>query len=87
MRILADHSAAVHWRKVVSTIVQPNCSKVGILEMAEKMKVAPTITHKVEIRSLKKNCLVTGNFCKVKIEFLKILRGKCLIFESTEELN
>ena len=41
IRILASHSAMVQLKKVVSTMVQPNCSRVGILETAEKMKTRP----------------------------------------------
>jgi hypothetical protein len=35
-------------RKVVSTIVQPNCSNVGILEIAEKINIAPMVMLKTE---------------------------------------
>ena len=46
--ILANHSANVQLRKVVSTIVQPNCSNVGILEIAEKINIAPMVMLKTE---------------------------------------
>ena len=47
IRILADHSAIVQLKKVVSTIVQPNCSKVGILENAEKTNTEPIVRLKM----------------------------------------
>ena len=47
IRILADHSAIVQLKKVVSTIVQPNCSKVGILENAEKTNTEPIVRLKI----------------------------------------
>ncbi len=41
INILADHSASVQFRKVVSTMVQPNCSSVGILEIPENINTIP----------------------------------------------
>jgi hypothetical protein len=46
IRILASHSANVQFRKVVSTMVHPNCSILGHLEIAEKINVAPMSVDK-----------------------------------------
>lgn len=64
--ILADHSARVQFRKVVSTIVQPNCSSDGNLEMALMINVAPTNTHNTEIRIRLNKLIVTLQSCKCK---------------------
>jgi len=41
-KIRASHSAAVQLRNEVSTIVHPNCSSDGSLEIADMIKTQPT---------------------------------------------
>lgn len=51
---LAAHSAIVQFKKVVSTIVHPNCSIVGILERAENINTAPIKTLRIDTRTFLK---------------------------------